>query len=153
MRTTTIDFSPLFRTAVGFDRLSHLLDSAAQHSNRDLSYPPYNIERGDENHYRVTMAVAGFKPADIEVILKENTLIIKSVSEPYNSENIQNLLYQGIARRNFERNFQLADHIKVEKANLADGLLTIELAREIPEDKKPRKITINSSALLEDQAA
>ena len=153
MRTTSFDFSPLFRTAVGFDRLSHLLDSAAQYSNSDLSYPPYNIERGEENHYRVTMAVAGFKPTDIEVILKENTLTIKSASEPYNPESDQNLLYQGIAKRKFERSFQLADHIKVENANLADGLLTIELMRDIPEEKKPLKIAINSSSLLEDQAA
>lgn len=153
MRTTTFDFSPLFRTAVGFDRLSHLLDSAAQYSNRDLAYPPYNIERGDENHYSVTMALAGFKPDDIEVVLKENTLTIKSASQLDNSEGIQTLIYQGIARRKFERSFQLADHIKVENASLSDGLLTIELARDLPEEKKPRKIAINSSSLLEDQAA
>ena len=153
MRTTTFDFSPLFRTAVGFDRLSHLLDSAAQYSNRDLSYPPYNIEQNNENHYSVIMALAGFKPTDIEIVQKENTLTIKSVSEVHKQEGKQNLLYQGIAQRKFERSFQLADHIKVANASLTDGLLTIELAREIPEEKRPRKISINSSVLLEDQAA
>ena len=116
MRTTTFDFSPLFRTAVGFDRLSRMLDSAAQYSDGDLSYPPYNIEQTDDDHYRVTMAVAGFKPKDIQVVLTEDTLTIKSAPE---AEDKSNLIYRGISRRAFEKRFQLADHIKVENADLA----------------------------------
>ena len=150
MRTTTFDFSPLFRTAVGFDRLTRMLDSAAQYSDGDLSYPPYNIEQTDDDRYRVTMAVAGFRPTEIEVVLTENTLTIKSNPE---SEEKSKWIYKGIARRAFERRFQLADHIKVENAAMSDGLLTIELAREVPEEKKPRRIPIGSPPLLEDEAA
>ena len=150
MRTTTFDFSPLFRTAVGFDRLTRMLDSAAQYSDGDLSYPPYNIEQTDDDRYRVTMAVAGFKSTEIEVILTENTLTIKS---DFEGEKKGNWIYKGIARRAFERRFQLADHIKVENADMSDGLLTIELAREVPEEKKARKIPIRSAPLLEDEAA
>ena len=150
MRTATFDFSPLFRTAVGFDRLTRMLDSAAQYSDGDLSYPPYNIEQTDDDHYRVTMAVAGFKPTDIDVVLREDTLTIKSALE---GEDKSNWIYKGIARRAFERRFQLAEHIKVENADMSDGLLTIELAREIPEEKKPRRIPIGSAPLLEDKAA
>jgi len=127
-----------------------MLDSAAQYSDGELSYPPHNIEQADDDHYRVTMAVAGFKPADIEVVLTENTLTIKSAPE---AEDKSNLIYKGIARRAFERRFQLVDHIKVENAGLADGLLTIKLAREVPEEKKPRRIPIGSAPLLEDKAA
>ena len=122
MRTTTYDFSPLFRTAVGFDRLTRMLDSAAQYSDGDLSYPPYNIEQTDSDHYRVTMAVAGFKPTDIEVVLTEDTLTIKSAPE---GEDKSNWIYKGIARRAFERRFQLAEHINGENADLAEFLLTI----------------------------
>jgi molecular chaperone IbpA len=150
MRTTTFDFSPLFRTAVGFDRLTRMLDSAAQYSDGDLSYPPYNIEQTDDDRYRVTMAVAGFKPTEVEVVLTENSLTIKSEPE---GEEKSNWIYKGIARRAFERRFQLADHIKVENADMSDGLLTIDLAREVPEEKKPRRIPIASAALLEDEAA
>ena len=150
MRTTTFDFSPLFRTAVGFDRLTRMLDSAAQYSDGDLSYPPYNIEQTDDDHYSVTMAVAGFKPTDIEVVLTEDTLTIKSAPE---GEDKSKWIYKGIARRAFERRFQLAEHIKVENADMSDGLLTIELAREVPEEKKPRRIPIGSAPLLEDKAA
>ncbi len=138
MRTTTFDFSPLFRTAVGFDRLTRMLDSAAQYSDGDLSYPPYNIEQTDDDRYRVTMAVAGFRPTEIEVVLTENTLTIKS-----NPESEEKSKWR----------FQLADHIKVENAAMSDGLLTIELAREVPEEKKPRRIPIGSPPLLEDEAA
>ena len=150
MRTTTFDFSPLFRTAVGFDRVTRMLASAAQYSDGDLSYPPYNIQQTDDERYCVTMAVAGFKPAEIEVILTENTLTIKSDPE---SEDGSKWIYKGIARRAFERRFHLADHIKVENADMSDGLLTIELAREVPEEKKARKIPIRSAPLLEDEAA
>ena len=150
MRTTTFDFSPLFRTAVGFDRLTRMLDSAAQYSDGDLSYPPYNIEQTDDDHYSVTMAVAGFKPTDIEVVLTEDTLTIKSAPE---GEDNSNWIYKGIARRAFERRFQLADYIKVKNADLSDGLLTIKLAREVPDDKKPRRIPIDSAPLLEGKAA
>jgi molecular chaperone IbpA len=150
---TAYDFSPLFRTAVGFDRLTRMLDSAAQHTADDLSYPPYNIEQRDADHYRVSMAVAGFKPEDIEVVLHENTLTLSGRAGDNTDDESKNLLYRGIAQRAFERRFQLADYIKVENAGLEDGLLTIDLAREIPEEKKPRKIEIHGPARLQNKAA
>ena len=127
-----------------------MLDSTGQYSDGDLSYPPYNIVQADDDYYRVTMAIAGFKPADIKVVLTENTLTIKSAPE---AEDKSNLIYKGIARRAFERRFQLAEHIKVENADLSDGLLTIEVAREVPEEKKPRRIPIGSAPLIEGKAA
>jgi len=150
---TAYDFSPLFRTGVGFDRLSHILNTAAQKPESDLSYPPYNIEQKDDDHYRVTMAVAGFKADDVDVVLHENTLTLNGRAEEKGEKESPNLLYHGIARRAFERRFQLADHIKVEDAGLEDGLLTIDLAREVPEEKRPRKIEIRGSQQLQNKAA
>jgi molecular chaperone IbpA len=139
---TTFDFSPLFRTAIGFDRLARLADSAQ--SVEANSYPPYNIERTGEDAYRLTMAVAGFGPSDVEMTVKENTLVIagKLATQPATSE----VLHRGIATRAFERRFVLADHIVVEGAELANGLLHVSLKRVVPEALKPRRITIGSAA-------
>lgn len=137
---TTLNLSPLFRTAIGFDRLARLMDGAAV----DVAYPPYNIEKTGEDSYALTMAVAGFGPEDIEVTVKENTLLVAGHAgrETEGGE----ILYRGIAGRAFERRFVLADHIVVEGADLANGLLRVELKRVVPEALKPRRIAINAGA-------
>lgn len=138
------DYSPFYRATVGFDRVFDLLDSVAGQASGN-GYPPYNIEKAGENAYRIVMAVAGFAEAELNVTQKENELLITGQSEPNGDEGKQ-YLYRGIAGRNFERRFQLADHVKVTGAGLANGLLTIELQREIPEEKKPRAIEIKAEA-------
>jgi molecular chaperone IbpA len=139
---TTFDFAPLFRTAIGFDRLARLMDSAAAAAEAP-TYPPYNIEKIGEDSYRLTMAVAGFRPEDIELVVKENTL---TVSGRVSKEATQSeVLYRGIAGRAFERRFLLADHIVVEGADLQNGLLHVGLKRVVPEALKPRRITIGSA--------
>ncbi len=136
---TTFDFAPLFRSAIGFDRLARLVDSA-QSAGDQQAYPPYNIEKIGEERYRLTMAVAGFGPDDLDVTAKDNTLI---VSGRVGSENNGvELLYRGIAGRAFERRFVLADHIVVEDASLQNGLLHVGLRRVVPENLKPRRIAI-----------
>ncbi|MDA0230624.1 MAG: Hsp20 family protein [Proteobacteria bacterium] len=147
------DLSPLFRTAVGFDRVTRMLNNSAQYADSDISYPPYNIEQSGEDDYRVTMAVAGFRADDVDVVVHENTLSVTGRAHKQAENDNKGLLYQGIAKRAFERRFQLADYIKVVNAGLEDGLLTIVLAREVPEEKKPRKIEIGSAAQLETKAA
>jgi molecular chaperone IbpA len=138
----TVDFAPLFRTAIGFDRLARLMD-AAQDSASAPSYPPYNIEKTGEDSYRITMAVAGFGPNDIEMTVKDNTLF---VSGRVNAEAPKNeVLYRGIAGRAFERRFALADHIVVEGASLENGLLHVALKRVVPEALKPRRIEITAA--------
>ncbi len=139
---TTFDFAPLFRTAIGFDRLARLMDSA-QGGTDSPSYPPYNIEKTGEDSYRLTMAVAGFGPNDIELTVKENTLVI--AGKPANQSQ-GDVLYRGIAGRAFERRFVLADHIVVEGADLQNGLLHVGLKRVVPESLKPRRITIGAGA-------
>ena len=147
----TIDFSPLFRHSVGFDRLQHLADAALRSDTAsNNAYPPYNIEQHDENGYRITMAVAGFSETDLDVTAKENTLV---VSGKLPETGDVNYLHRGIAGRAFERRFELADHIKVTGANLVNGLLQIELTREVPEEKKPRQIAINTKAIGHKKAA
>lgn len=142
-----VDFSPLYRSTVGFDRLFNLLDSMGQPEQSTPSYPPYNIERTGENAYRISMAVAGFGDADIEIEAKENTLLIKGNQErTEESEGDGEMLFRGIAARNFERRFQLADHVEVRSAHLENGLLHIDLVREIPEAMKARKIEVSSKA-------
>ncbi|MCW8308205.1 Hsp20 family protein [Acidiphilium sp. PA] len=138
----TLDFSPLFRSAIGFDRLQHLLDSVPDASV--TSYPPYNIEKLSAEDYRLTMAVAGFRADDIEMTVKENTLVIagKIANETQKGET----LYRGIAARAFERRFALADHMVVDGATLENGLLHVALKRVIPEALKPRRITIEAAA-------
>jgi molecular chaperone IbpA len=136
----SFDLSPLYRSTVGFDRLFGLLDAA---TNGDAQpYPPYNIERTGENAYRVTLAVAGFGEADLEIQAKENVLTVKGEKKETKEENGRDVLYRGIASRAFERRFQLADHVEVTGASLDNGLLHIDLVREIPEAMKPRKIAI-----------
>lgn len=139
----SFDLSPLYRSTVGFDRMFNLLDSFGGVENSGQTYPPYNIERTGENTYRVTMAVAGFSEDDISVETKENTLTVKGEKKGEKEEKEDNFLYRGIAARAFERRFQLADHVEVKGAVLENGLLHIELVREIPEAAKPRTITIS----------
>ncbi|TYK64323.1 Hsp20 family protein [Colwellia echini] len=161
MRNTT-DFSPLYRSFIGFDHLAGLIDKASQ-PGKQSSYPPYNIELLAENQYRITMAVAGFRDEDIDIESKDNSLIVIGTKLDTNSQDADNkaingaastnkkprqFLHQGIAERNFERKFQLGDHVKVVGASMENGLLHIDLEREIPEALKPRKIAINGKSLL-----
>lgn len=141
----TFDLSPLFRSSVGFDRLSQMLDTAFKTDERTLSYPPYNIIKAGEDEYRIVMAVAGFRQEDLTIVLQQNTLTISGTRVDNEQERSGNYLHKGIATRNFERKFSLADHVKVVDAQLADGLLTLALKREIPEASKPRTITINTT--------
>jgi molecular chaperone IbpA len=141
----TVDFSPLFRSTVGFDRLSRLVESALSADESSVSYPPYNIEKTGEDAYRITMAVAGFGPDDVEITAQANQLTIVGKAQPKEGEKGQ-YLYRGIAGRAFERRFQLADHIKVTGAELVNGLLHVDLVREVPEVLKPRTIKIESKA-------
>ncbi len=138
----TIDYSPLYRSTVGFDRLFSLLDNMAQPDNGQ-SYPPYNIERTDEDSYRITMAVAGFADNEITIEAKQNVLTITGEKAEAEAEKHE-VLFRGIAARSFERRFQLADHVEVREASLENGLLHIDLVREIPEAMKPRKIDIRT---------
>ncbi|MGB0663947.1 MAG: Hsp20 family protein [Pontibacterium sp.] len=134
-----LDLSPLYRSAIGFDRLANLIDSASRNDNQP-SYPPYNIELTGENEYRITMAIAGFTDNELSIQSEHNTLTVSGNKQP---EDVQrHFLHQGIAARNFERRFQLADHVKVTRAKLENGLLHIDLVREIPEAMKARTITI-----------
>lgn len=138
----TFDFSPLYRSTVGFDQLQSLLDSVTRDAGQP-TYPPYNIERLGESDYRISMAVAGFAEQDLSIEVKQNVLTISGKrNEPENT----NYLYQGIAGRSFERRFQLADHVEVKGARLENGLLHVELVRQIPEQLKPRQIAITASA-------
>ncbi|HHQ4532873.1 TPA: Hsp20 family protein [Aeromonas veronii] len=134
----SIDFSPLYRSAIGFDRLANLIESAA--SNGNAGYPPYNIEQLGDNDYRISMAVAGFTQEELELSFQENLLTVKGNKQ---ADTGRNYLYQGIAERGFERRFQLADYVRVKGADLKNGLLHIEMVREVPEAMKPRKIEIN----------
>ena len=147
----TIDFSPLYRSVVGFDRLADLLDTAAADSA--AGYPPYNIERTDENAYRVEIAVAGFRPDELDIQVKENLLTVTGRKTA--NDTSRTFLHRGLAERNFERRFQLADYVVVTDAQLADGLLAISLKRELPEALKPRKIEIGSGqpSLIEGEKA
>jgi molecular chaperone IbpA len=137
-----VDFSPLYRSTVGFDRLFTMLDSLGQ-PDQAQTYPPYNIERTGENAYRITMAVAGFDETELSVEARENTLTIKGEKSEEKGEESQ-FLHRGIAKRAFERRFQLADHVEIRAASLKNGLLHVDLVREIPEAAKPRRIAITS---------
>ena len=137
------DYSPFYRATVGFDRVFDLLDSVAGQASN--GYPPYNIEKSGDNAYKIVMAVAGFAEQELTVTQKENELLVAAKAAANGSDEKQ-FLYRGIAGRDFERRFQLADHVKVVGAKLANGLLTIELQREIPEEKKPRTIAISAEA-------
>ncbi len=141
----TFDFAPLYRSTVGFDRLFSMLDQLGG-VDATPSYPPYNIERTGENTYRITVAVAGFTEADLSLEAKENTLTIRGEKQSKQNEDTGEVLYQGIAARAFERRFQLADYVEVKGASLENGLLHVDLAREIPEAMKPRQIPIGTGS-------
>ena len=143
----TLDFSPLYRSVVGFDRLADLLDSAA--AETATGYPPYNIERTGDNAYRIEIAVAGFKPDELSIEVKEAVLTVQGRKGANDAE--RRFVHRGLAERNFERRFQLAEYVVVTDAQLADGLLSISLKRELPEALKPRKIAIGAgdSKLIE----
>jgi molecular chaperone IbpA len=140
----TFDLTPLYRSTVGFDRLFSLLDQASGTEAGTPGYPPYNIERTGENAYRITIAVAGFTEADLSIEAKQNTLTVRG--EQAKKDEQGTLVYQGIAARAFERRFQLADHVEVKGASLQNGLLHVDLVREIPEAMKPRQIPIGYGA-------
>ena len=152
----TVDFSPLYRSVVGFDRLADLLDAAS--AETATGYPPYNIERTGDNDYRIEIAVAGFKSEELEIEVKENVLTVQGRKAA--NDEAKRYLHRGLAERNFDRRFQLADYVVVEDAQLANGLLSISLKRELPEALKPRRIEIgtpapsaNDSTLIESEKA
>jgi molecular chaperone IbpA len=145
-----LDFSPLFRSTIGFDRMMRLADAATRLDAAATSYPPYNIEKTGDDAYRLTMAVAGFGAEDIELTVHENALLVKG--KGLKEEDSGRYLHRGIARRAFERRFQLADHIKVVGASLDNGLLHVELVREVPEAAKPRTIAIQAGAPAQPKA-
>ncbi len=141
---TRLSLTPLYRHSVGFEHLNNLLDSMMNTEEQTNAYPPYNIEKLGDEKYRITMAVAGFSQKDIQIMLHNGTLTVVGKSEKTEEAEQPEYLYKGIATRNFERKFNLADHIKVLDADLSDGLLKINLAREVPEEAKPRLIAINT---------
>jgi len=149
----SLDFSPLFRSTIGFDRLMRLVDATAQIDGNVPSYPPYNIEATGDNAYRLTMAVAGFAPEELDVTAKEGALVVTGKAQK--DDEKARYLHRGIARRAFERRFQLADHIRVAGASLDNGLLHVDLLREVPEALKPRKIEIGAGKpqVIEQKAA
>jgi len=142
------DFSPLYRSFVGFDRMANLIDAATQQASNGNSYPPYNVAQLSENAYRIELAVAGFSDDELELESHENVLTITGRKAPSADNDAAEYLHRGIAERGFERRFQLADHVKVEGADLKNGLLVISLKRELPEALKPRKIAINDGKLI-----
>ena len=142
----TFDFAPLYRSTVGFDRMFSMLDQLGGTEGSVPSYPPYNIERNGENAFRISVTVAGFTDSDLSIETKENTLTIRGEKQANDEEKSSDVLYKGIAERTFERSFQLADHVVVKGASLANGLLHVDLVRELPEAMKPRTIPIASSA-------
>jgi molecular chaperone IbpA len=149
----TFDLAPLYRSTVGFDRLFSLFDQIGDTGTP--GYPPYNIERTGENDYRITVAVAGFGESELNIEAKENTLTIRGDKQAKTEEKKGEVLYQGIAARAFERVFQLADHVQVKGASLENGLLHVDLVREVPEAKKPRQIPIGAgkAKVVEQKAA
>jgi molecular chaperone IbpA len=144
----TFDFAPLYRSTVGFDRMFSMLDQFEGVEDSGSNYPPYNIERTGENAYRISVAVAGFTDADLSIDTNENRLAIRGDKQANEGEKTRDVLYQGIAARTFERSFQLADHVEVKGASLENGLLHVDLVRELPEAMKPRSIPIVSSSKL-----
>ena len=139
-----VDFSPLYRSTVGFDRLFTMLDSLGQ-PDSGTSYPPYNIERTGEDSYRISMAVAGFSDDEIDIESHRNVLTVKGERKEETKGEGSEIIYRGIASRAFERRFQLADHVEVSRATLKNGLLHIDLKRNVPEELKPRKIAISAA--------
>jgi molecular chaperone IbpA len=140
------DFTPYRRSTVGFDRLFDLLETQARNNPGD-NYPPFNIERKGDDEYRITIAVAGFRPGDLDITAQQNLLVVQGKKRP--EGNPGDMLHVGIANRGFERRFELADFVRVHNADLADGLLTIDLVREVPEAMKPKKIMVGGQPSLE----
>ncbi|MEM7358963.1 MAG: Hsp20 family protein [Pseudomonadota bacterium] len=138
-----IDLTPLYRSSVGFDRFGSLLDAAFQTEKTSAGYPPYNIEVVEENSYAITIAVAGFKQSELDIQVENGVLTVRGKKEKSDEGRF---LHQGIATRSFERKFNLADHIEVTNADLQDGLLSINLLKEVPEAMKPKSISINGSS-------
>lgn len=142
-----LDFTPYRRSTVGFDHLFDLLENQARSSGSE-NYPPFNIERRGEDEYRITLAVAGFKPADLDITAQQNLLTVQGKKRDDASAS-GDILHLGIANRGFERRFELADYVRVENADLEDGLLVIDLVREVPDAMKPKKIAVNGQTTLE----
>jgi molecular chaperone IbpA len=140
------DFTPYRRSTVGFDRLFDLLENQVRSNGAD-NYPPFNIERREDDSYRVTLAVAGFRPADLDITAQQNLLVVQGRKRDEAAEG--EMVHVGIANRGFERRFELADFVRVERADLADGLLVIDLVREVPEAMKPKRIAIGGQPTLE----
>ena len=138
-----LDLTPLFRTSVGFDRMAQMMNQAHRIDQANAAYPHYNIETLDKNKYQITLALAGFTQDDLDITSEQNILVVRGKTE---NDVERKYLHRGIATRSFERKFQLADHVKVTKASMENGLLHIQLMKEIPEAMKPRKIKINSDA-------
>ena len=141
------DFTPYRRSTVGFDRLFDLLENNAR-AQQSENYPPFNIERSGEDNYRITLAVAGFKPADLDITAQQNLLTVQGKKREDGASD-SDMLHVGIANRGFERRFELADYVRVENADLEDGLLVIDLVREVPDAMKPKKIAVNGQTTLE----
>lgn len=140
---TTFDFSPLFRSTVGFDRLMRALEESNRWAENDNGYPPYNIEKTGEDHYRITLAVAGFGEQELAMEVHQNVLTIEGRKQ--GTPDMAKYLHRGIAGRSFKRQFRLADHVEVSEAHLQNGLLTVDLVREVPEAMKPRRIEISAA--------
>jgi molecular chaperone IbpA len=153
----TFDLSPLYRSTIGFDRFASLLDSALSAEGAAPSYPPYNIEKSGEDSYRITVAVAGFAESELSIEAKESQLVISGAKKEDDQADQASYLHRGIATRAFERRFQLADHVRAAGARLENGLLHVDLVREVPEALKPRSIPINAvagdAATIESRAA
>lgn len=147
---TNFDLTPLYRTAIGFDRMAEMLSNASRVESG--GYPPYNIESLGEDHYRITMAVAGFADDELDIVTERNTLTVSGNKQESAESDDARLLYRGIATRSFERRFQLADHVEVHGARLEHGLLHIELKRELPEQMKPRRIEIGSGRVIDSES-
>jgi molecular chaperone IbpA len=147
----SFDFAPLYRASIGFDQIADLLDRVSTHQGGQSSYPPYNIEKTEEDGYRISIAAAGFSEADLEIEVKENTLNV-SAQKP-KAEDKRTYLHRGISTRAFERQFHLADHVRAVGASYEDGMLHIELIREVPEALKPRRIQIQSKPPLQVEAS
>lgn len=140
----TYDFTPLYRSFVGFDRMASLIDTAAQQVDKSSAYPPYNVAQIDDDNYRIELAVAGFAQDELEIESHENVLTVTGRKEKLADNDATTYLHRGIAERGFERRFQLADHVRVTGADIRNGLLVLTLLRELPEALKPRKIEIGS---------
>lgn len=150
----TFDFAPLYRSTVGFDRLANVLDRALTADVNQTTYPPYNIEKTDENGYRITIAVAGFSEAELSVEMRDGQLVVSAKKDTQEDEAKTSYLHRGIAARAFEKRFQLADHVRATGAHSQDGLLHIDLVREVPEALKPRRIEIaNATKTIESKPA